>query len=122
MRLPPGLRALLAPALFALAAAPASGQAADSTARPATPLLRLHGAVSADRVVHRAAPRVHVRFSGTAPDTLSAATRTNLPRPVTPGETYRNVRVTFEVVSGVPEIEAWLRDVLPAPVPPPDDR
>ncbi|HEX8384597.1 MAG TPA: hypothetical protein VF576_00345, partial [Rubricoccaceae bacterium] len=92
--------------LAVLAAAPAAGQApsvplgADSLAAPL--LLRIDGSVSARTVLHRTAPSVEVRFWGDVVDTLSVDLRENLPRPVTPGTTYRDVRVSFEVRSALP--------------------
>ncbi|HEX8298396.1 MAG TPA: hypothetical protein VF594_04480 [Rubricoccaceae bacterium] len=111
----------LALLIFAvLVAGPAAGQAlpesdrdtSDSLATGSSLFLRIDGTVSAQTLVHRTAPDIEVRFSGDVVDTLSVDRRDNLPRPVVPGVTYRDVRVTFEVRSGLPNAGAFLDALL----------
>ena len=101
----------------------------EPSAAASAPFLRIDGSVSARTLVHRTAPAIEVRFSGDLVDTLSADRRENLPRPVEPGVTYRDVRVYFEVRSALPDAEAFLNEALrPRPAegdevqaPPPED-
>jgi hypothetical protein len=56
--------------------------------------------VRAQSVRFGSAPKTHVSFPGAgARDTLSCTDRENLPRPVRPGVTYRNVRVRGRIVT-----------------------
>jgi hypothetical protein len=118
--------------LLAAAPSPRAQAAPDTSARVATPLVRISGSVRAETVRHVGrVGHVRARLLGNAPDTLVAVERANLPRPVRPEVTYEDVRVTFDVVSGLPELEGWLRRTLgaaadstrpPPPRPPPPRR
>lgn len=92
--------------LAALACAPAAAQEcvgvaanADSArAQGRAPDLRIVATVSARELRFRSEPRAEVRLLGCAAlDTVIVTERTNLPDPVQPGATYRNVRVGVEI-------------------------
>jgi hypothetical protein len=96
--------------LAALACAPAAAQEcaglavnADSArAQGRRPDLLIVASVSAREVRFETQPDAQVRLTGCAAlDTVIVTERTNLPDPVQPGVTYRDVRVGIE-------IRAWL--------------
>lgn len=92
--------------LTALACAPAAAQectgiavSADSArAQGRAPDLRIVASASAREVRFESQPRATVRLNGCAVlDTVIVTERTNLPDPVQPGVTYRDVRVGIEI-------------------------
>lgn len=96
----------IAAVFAALACAPAAAQEcagiavnADSArAQGRTPDLRIVASVSAREVRFASQPRATVRLTGCAAlDTVIVTERTNLPDPVQPGVTYRDVRVGIEI-------------------------
>jgi hypothetical protein len=98
--------ALMAAMLTVLACAPAAAQAcagipvnADSArAQGRKPDLLIVASVSAREVRFESEPRAEVRLNGCAAlDTVIVTERTNLPDPVQPGVTYRDVRVGIEI-------------------------
>jgi hypothetical protein len=90
-----------------------SAQQADCpTARPVADSVRgrlpdivIKGRVTAREVRFASQPQVDVQVRGCpALDTTRVSVRTNLPRPVQAGVTYRDVHVDFE-------LSAWLREI-----------
>ena len=72
--------------------------AAPDTAADALVGIAIDATVRAKEVQFREAPRTGVRLSGTpGTGTLSCTQRTNLPRPVRAGETYRDVEVRWRL-------------------------
>ncbi|MGQ0814606.1 MAG: hypothetical protein ACT4O1_09085 [Gemmatimonadota bacterium] len=70
--------------------------------------------------VRAAALRFDVRPSATlqvagcpAVDTTHVVVRTNLPKPVEPGVTYRNVTVDFRLTTRFRDIDCFLAELLP---------
>ena len=100
-------------ALLAITAGPAVGQeAACPPARSATDSIRstrpevtIRGKVTAKEVRFGSQPQVSVQVRGCPGlDTTRLSVRTNLPKPVQPGVTYRDVQLDFQ-------LSAWLRDI-----------
>jgi hypothetical protein len=96
----------MAAVLAALACAPAAAQEcvgiavnADSArAQGRRPDLLIVASVSAREVRFETQPQAEVRLTGCAAlDTVIVTERTNLPDPVQPGVTYRDVRVGIEI-------------------------
>jgi hypothetical protein len=96
----------MAAVLAALACAPAAAQEcaglavnADSArAQGRRPDLLIVASVSAREVRFETQPDAEVRLTGCAAlDTVIVTERTNLPDPVQPGVTYRDVRVGIEI-------------------------
>lgn len=97
---------LTAAIVAALASAPAAAQEcagpvvnADSArAQGRAPDLLITASVSARELRFESEPRAQVRLAGCAAlDTVIVTERTNLPDPVQPGVTYRDVRVGIEI-------------------------
>jgi hypothetical protein len=83
---------------------PAARSATDSV-RGTRPEVTLRGKVTAREVRFESQPQVSVQVRGCpALDTTRLSVRTNLPRPVQPGVTYRDVQVDFQ-------LSAWIRDI-----------
>lgn len=103
------LPCLAAAALLAVTAPPAAAQApcpsaspTDSAAPPPSrpPDVIVRARASARSVRFRTRPDVEVALRGCAPwDTVVVTERTNLPDPVEPGVTYRDVTVAVEIRS-----------------------
>jgi hypothetical protein len=78
----------------------------DSTRVPSTrgsaaseaPTIVLRASVSAREVRFASQPRIEVRLCGGVLDSVRVLERTNLPDPVQPGVTYRNVYVAVEIL------------------------
>ena len=84
-------------ARLAGASADSACAAADTLADEDADIL-VRATVRAREVRHNEAPRASVSFPGEgARDTVSCTVRTNLPRPVVPGRTYRDVTVRLLV-------------------------
>jgi hypothetical protein len=101
-----GRTGLMAVMLTALACVPAVAQEcagiavnADSArAQGRKPDLLIVASASAREVRFESQPRTEVRLTGCAAlDTVIVTERTNLPDPVQPGVTYRDVRVGIEI-------------------------
>lgn len=97
-----GVLAMLAGARPAVAQSPPCPAPGDSAAASADtargPLVRIVARVTAAELRLRTRPRAEVRFAGCAPpDTLIVTERVNLPDPVEPGVTYRDVRVGVDI-------------------------
>ncbi|HEX6369020.1 MAG TPA: hypothetical protein VF006_08805 [Longimicrobium sp.] len=96
----------MAAVLAALACAPAAAQEcagipvnADSArAQGRAPDLLIRASASARELRFQTQPEAEVRLTGCAAlDTVIVTERTNLPHPVQPGVTYRDVRVGIEI-------------------------
>lgn len=61
----------------------------------------LYAAVSANQVTFGAQPRISVQLRGGTLDSVHVLERRNLPDPVVPGATYRNVYVAVEILGHV---------------------
>lgn len=73
----------------------------------------MHTTVHANRLRFRREPRTAVRFPGTGTRRSATHTsRTHLPSPVTPGQDYEDVTVTYDLTTGLTE--------QPAPGPHPE--
>lgn len=93
-------------------AGPACPPASDSARAPD---LVASASVQAEELRFRTPPRAAARVTGSAPgDTVRAAERRNLPRPVQPGTTYRDVYVSVEVLGHL-GAECLLRGPATAP-------
>jgi hypothetical protein len=76
---------------------PPASSTADSTARK--PDLVIRASASAESVRFSSEPRIDVRLTGCSVlDTVKVTERRNLPRPVQPDVTYRNVFVAVEIL------------------------
>lgn len=101
---------------------PAPPPAPQSPATPATPApvpeISITGTVTARELTFHAEPSVTVEFFG-HPERINVweAVRTNIPTPVRPGETYRDVAVAFTIETRFADIEKFLVQLL-APVEP----
>lgn len=98
-------------ARLASAAADSACAAADTLADEDADIL-VRATVRVRELRHNEAPRASVSFPGTgARDTVSCTVRTNLPRPVEPGRTYRNVtvrllvRTRIDTAAAVPRVD-----------------
>ncbi|KEI43245.1 hypothetical protein GU90_17235 [Saccharopolyspora rectivirgula] len=66
----------------------------------AQPDISFESTVNADELRFDEAPRTSVEFTGqAADDSISHSVRKNLPDPVQPGVTYRDVRVDYEILA-----------------------
>jgi hypothetical protein len=85
-----------------------TGAALAQPAADQQPDIEIHATVKARSVKFEQVPNVQVKFSGDADkDARWEGSRKNLPRPVKPGVTYRNVSATTS-------IRATFREVLNA--------
>jgi hypothetical protein len=83
---------------------PAARPAADSV-KAQKPDIVIKGKVTAREVRFESQPEVSVQWRGCPGlDTTRVSVRTNLPKPVQPGVTYRNVELDFQV-------SGWLREI-----------
>lgn len=83
---------------------PPARPVADSV-RAIKPDIVLRGRVTARELRFESQPQVMTQVQGCpALDTTRVSVRTNLPRPVQAGVTYRNVQVDFQ-------LSAWVRDI-----------
>ena len=72
--------------------------AAPSATGPAAPDIILCASVNAREVRFASQPRLSVRLTGQIGDTVHVLERKNLPDPVVPGTTYRDVYVAVEIL------------------------
>ena len=106
-------------ALFLMAASQALGQSCppprpgspgDTTKADIVVAARIH----AESLRFDVSPDVRASLSGCPQlDTARVSMRTNLPRPVQPGVTYRNVTVDVRLRARFSEIDCLIADILP---------
>jgi hypothetical protein len=88
----------LATVLLLASAAPALAQARDSSARAA---IVIQAEVSAREVRFAKHPTIKVTLAHGTVDSVRIIERHNLPDPVQPGVTYRDVRIAVEILGHV---------------------
>lgn len=94
------MRLLALCALLVLLPADVRGQCAPPATADSTADVRIFARVQASELRFNTRPRADVAPLGCAPaDTVRVLVRTNIPEPVVPGETYRNVDVAVEIVT-----------------------
>jgi hypothetical protein len=80
-------------------------RSAPDSIRGTRPEVVLRGKVTAKELRFASQPQVSVQVRGCPGlDTTRLSVRTNLPKPVQPGVTYRDVQLDFQ-------LSAWLRDI-----------
>ena len=107
---------------------PSPQASSETAARPAAQVsedeadLAITANVTASSLRFDAVPNVSVEFPGRPRrETAWEAERTNLPRPVQPGVTYRDVGVRLKIVSVFADIDRIVAEAL-GEVPPSDDQ
>jgi hypothetical protein len=94
------MRVLAFCALAVFLPAEARGQCAPPATADSAADVRIFARVQASELRFNTRPRADVAALGCAPaDTVRVLVRTNIPDPVVPGETYRNVEVAVEIVT-----------------------
>jgi hypothetical protein len=94
---------------------------ATQTVDPETADLAITAHVTARELKFDEVPNAHVEFTGQPKrDTVWDAQRQNLPRPVQPGVTYRNIGINLVITSVFADIDRIVAEAL-GEVPSPDD-
>ncbi len=92
----------------------ARAQAAAQAASPDKADISFTATVEARELYFEAVPNAKVELTGTIDDRLtrSVAERENLPEPVQPRVTYRNIGVRLVIVSFFPDAESIVKELL----------
>lgn len=101
---------------------PPAATQSNSASTPATNDLEITADVTARELRFEVVPNPTVEFTGKPErETVWEAERQNLPRPVEPGVTYRNIGVQLKITSRFADIERIVAEAL-GEVPVTDDR